>query len=145
MKWVAKVLMLSVQVNLVLHPIVKLGWQIFTWPSDKLFATMLAWISQFHFVKDQLFQLCCFWTLQSFSFVSKLFIDAGSEGIHHLSQAEFWPNSLPGDHKVVNELIRYVYACTMVNRWFLFSGLDYWTDIFLVSTHVVVSLIDFHW
>jgi len=30
-------------------------------------------------------------------------------------------------------------------RWLLFSGLDYWTDIFLVFTHVVVSLIDSHW
>jgi len=25
------------------------------------------------------------------------------------------------------------------------TGLDYWTDIFLVFTHVVVGLIDFHW
>ena len=59
----------------------------------------------------------------------------------------------------------------IVNRWLLFSGLDYWTgildwttgleywtglldwntgldywtDIFLVFTHVVVSLIDSHW
>ena len=24
------------------------------------------------------------------------------------------------------------------------TGLDYWTDIFLVFTHVVVGLIDFH-
>ena len=24
-------------------------------------------------------------------------------------------------------------------------GLDYWTDIFLVFTHAVVGLIDFHW
>jgi len=29
--------------------------------------------------------------------------------------------------------------------WLLFSGLDYWTDIFLVFTHVAVSLIDYHW
>ena len=27
-------------------------------------------------------------------------------------------------------------------RWLLFGGLDYWTEIFLVFTHVVVSLID---
>jgi len=30
-------------------------------------------------------------------------------------------------------------------RVYTFTGLDYWTDIFLVFTHVVVGLIDFHW
>jgi len=38
--------------------------------------------------------------------------------------------------------INWVYPFTGLNRN---TGLDYWTDMFLVFTHVVVGLIESHW
>ena len=45
-------------------------------------------------------------------------------------------------HKLAYSLLVGVYTFTGLDYW---TGTLDWTDIFLVFTHVVVGLIDFHW